>query len=103
MTDNAYNITQPMLMSPTIVEKQYYSYGLHDSNNLAFRNNQSASPKNHNRINPGMLIQNFSQFDQSSFEGRNVISERFHSQDEIDQENYPCLVYLENGRYRNSF
>lgn len=36
---------------------------------------------------------------------RSIFSERCDSQEdqhEIDN-NYPCLVYLENGRYRNSF
>jgi hypothetical protein len=23
--------------------------------------------------------------------------------DDLDKENFPCFVYLENGRYRNSF
>jgi serine/threonine protein kinase len=33
---------------------------------------------------------------------KSVFSERCQSQED-EKENYPCLLYLENGRYKNSF
>jgi len=34
---------------------------------------------------------------------RSIFSERLSQEDDRENEQYPSLVYLENGRYKNSF
>jgi len=34
---------------------------------------------------------------------RSIFSERLSQEEDKEQENYPSLVYLENGRYKKSF